>query len=205
MTAVMTVVTHPNRTRPRAELRNAIYQAALGLFRERGYAQTSVDDVVGAAGVAKGTFFNFFPTKLEVMKVYYAAIDIEVVRCREQMDPAAPTASLRTYAAAVEDILLREGRLMLDLLDLAMSDPAMRRIDEASGASDADEFATFLLQAQNRGLIGRAVDPVFASAALVDLWAGAIRAWLAHPASGALPVLFGWRVDLLFKGLEHHP
>lgn len=201
----MTEVTTSNRRRPRAELREAVYQAALSLFRERGYSQTSVDDVVSAAGVAKGTFFNFFPTKLEVMKAYYAAIDVEVARCRDQMDPAAPTASLRTYAAAVEDILLREGRLMLDLLALAMHDPEIRRIDEDSGAADADEFAIFLLQAKNRGLIGGAVDPVRASAALVDLWAGAVRAWLAHPVSGALPELFGWRVDLLFKGLEHRP
>ena len=167
MTMVMTVVIKANRSRPRAELRDAIYQAALMLFRERGYARTSVVDVVAAAGVAKGTLFNFYHTKLDVMKAYYAKVDLEVAHCREQMNPRSPTASLRAYAAAVEAILLREGRLMLELLDLAMSDPAMRRIDDDSGAADADEFAIFLVQAADLGLIDAAVDPVRASAALV--------------------------------------
>ena len=88
----MTAVTKTNRGRPRTELRGAIYQAALTLFREQGFARTSVDDVVAAAGVAKGTFFNFFPSKLGVMKAYYAAIDVEVADCRDRMDPAAPLA-----------------------------------------------------------------------------------------------------------------
>ena len=205
MTMVMTVVIKANRSRPRAELRDAIYQAALMLFRERGYARTSVDDVVAAAGVAKGTFFNFYPTKLDVMKAYYAKVDLDVAHCRQQMNPGSPTASLRAYAAAVEAILLREGRLMLELLDLAISDPAMRRIDDDSGAADADEFAIFLVQAADLGLIDAAVDPVRASAALVDLWAGAVRAWLAQPVAGSLADLFGWRVELLFQGMEPRP
>jgi len=203
MTTVMTVVTLSNRKRPRAELREAILAAALSLIGERGYARTSVDEIVAAAGVAKGTFFNFFPSKLDVMKAYYEGIDLEVARERSRMNPASPLKALRDYADGVEAILLREGRLMLELLDLAMSDPAMRRIDEDSGAADADEFASFLVLVRDLGLIGPCVDPVKASAALVDLWAGAIRNWLPHPAPGSLSRLFGERIDLLFHGLGY--
>lgn len=205
MTTVMTVVTNLNRKRPRAELREAIFTAALLLIQERGYDGASVDDIAAAAGVAKGTFFNFFPTKLDVMKAYYAGIDVEVVRLRAQMDAASPLEAFRTYADGVEAILLREGRLMLDLLDLAASDPDMRRIDEDSGAADADEFATYLASAQALGRIRANVDPVKASVVCVDLWAGAIRAWLLHPRSGSLGPLFGGRIDLLFFGLGYHP
>lgn len=201
----MTVVTNLNRKRPRAELREAIFTAALLLIQERGYDGASVDDIAAAAGVAKGTFFNFFPTKLDVMKAYYAGIDVEVVRLRAQMDAASPLEAFRTYADGVEAILLREGRLMLDLLDLAASDPDMRRIDEDSGAADADEFATYLASAQALGRIRANVDPVKASVVCVDLWAGAIRAWLLHPRSGSLGPLFGGRIDLLFFGLGYHP
>ena len=203
MTVVMTTVTKTNRGRPRTELRDAIYQAALTLFREQGFARTSVDDVVAAAGVAKGTFFNFFPSKLGVMKAYYAAIDVEVADCRDRMDPAAPLAALRAYAAEVEAILLREGDLMLELLQLILADAGMRRIDEESGAADADGFAAYLVNIQAMGRISASVDPVRTSAALVDLWAGAVRGWLAHPVAGALPEQFGWRVDLLFNGLGY--
>lgn len=205
MTAVMTTVTKSNRSRPRAELRDAIYQSALTLFREKGFARTSVDDVVAAAGVAKGTFFNFFPTKLDVMKDYYAAIDLEVARCRDRMDPAKPLEAMRAYAAEVEAILLREGDLMLDLLQLTLADAAMRRMDEDSGAADVDGFATYLSAIQTLGCVAQTIDPVRTSAALVDLWAGAVRVWLAHPVAGVLQEQFGWRVDLLFHGLEYRP
>jgi AcrR family transcriptional regulator len=199
----MTIVTKANRGRPRTELKHVIYEAALTLFRERGFARTSVDDVVAAAGVAKGTFFNFFPSKLDVMKAYYAAIDVEVADCRDRMEPAAPLAALRAYAAEVEAILLREGDLMLELLQLTLADAGMRRIDDDSGAADSDGFAAYLVNIQATGRISASVDPVRTSAALVDLWAGAIRGWLVHPVAGALPEQFGWRVDLLFNGMGY--
>src|SRR5947209_12661099 len=44
MTSVMTTVIRSNRGRPRSELRDAIYDFALGLFREQGFARTSVDE-----------------------------------------------------------------------------------------------------------------------------------------------------------------
>ena len=92
---------------------------------------------------------------------------------------------------------------MLDLLDLAMSEPAMRRIDTDSGAADADAFAAFLIVVRDLGLIDPSVDPVKASAVFIDLWAGAIRDWLRHPIAGTLGRLFGERIDLLFHGLGY--
>jgi TetR/AcrR family transcriptional repressor of nem operon len=40
-----------------------LMNAAMGLFRERGYADTAVDDLCRAAGVSKGTFFHYFASK----------------------------------------------------------------------------------------------------------------------------------------------
>jgi len=40
-----------------------IFEAAMRLFREQGYAETTVEQIVQAAGVAKGTFFTHFPSK----------------------------------------------------------------------------------------------------------------------------------------------
>ena len=45
------------------ERRDRLYEAALALFREQGYEATTVDQITRQAGVAKGTFFNYFPTK----------------------------------------------------------------------------------------------------------------------------------------------
>src|SRR5450755_4369219 len=55
------------RARRAAETRERIYQAALGLFAERGFAATTVEDITEAADVGKGTFFNYFPSKEHVL------------------------------------------------------------------------------------------------------------------------------------------
>ncbi|MCM2675462.1 FAD-dependent oxidoreductase [Shouchella plakortidis] len=41
--------------------------AALTLFREKGFDRTTVQEITTAARVAKGTFFNYFPTKESIM------------------------------------------------------------------------------------------------------------------------------------------
>lgn len=43
--------------------RNRIVEAATALMLERGYAATTVDDIVTTAGVAKGSFYHFFESK----------------------------------------------------------------------------------------------------------------------------------------------
>src|SRR5271170_3549381 len=55
------------RERRRVETRERLYQAALHLFAQRGYLETTVEDITEAADVGKGTFFNYFPTKEHVL------------------------------------------------------------------------------------------------------------------------------------------
>ncbi|SEO81770.1 TetR/AcrR family transcriptional regulator [Paenibacillus sp. OV219] len=44
-----------------------ISEAAFQLFSEKGFEETSVAEITQAAGVAKGTFFNYFATKEELL------------------------------------------------------------------------------------------------------------------------------------------
>lgn len=55
-----------------------IVQAAFQLFHEDGYNGTSIQDIVNAAGLPKGTFYNHFKSKellaLEILKQYSGLI-----------------------------------------------------------------------------------------------------------------------------------
>jgi len=55
------------RERRRAEIRERIIHAALRLFSDRGVTATTVEDITNAADVGKGTFFNYFPTKEDIL------------------------------------------------------------------------------------------------------------------------------------------
>lgn len=50
----------------REERRAQILIAALQVFADKGYHQTSVSDLVGAAGVARGTFYLYFEGKQQI-------------------------------------------------------------------------------------------------------------------------------------------
>lgn len=48
---------------PAVKSRTRILLAGLGVFREKGYTATTVDDLCHAAGVTKGSFFHHFESK----------------------------------------------------------------------------------------------------------------------------------------------
>ena len=50
-------------------MRDALVAAAFQLFLERGYEQTTVDDIVALAGVGRRSFFRYFPSKEDVVVV----------------------------------------------------------------------------------------------------------------------------------------
>jgi AcrR family transcriptional regulator len=55
------------RERKKAKTRAAIREHAMRLFREQGYAETTVDQIADAAEVSPSTFFRYFPTKEDVV------------------------------------------------------------------------------------------------------------------------------------------
>jgi AcrR family transcriptional regulator len=55
------------RQRKKDSSRRAIEDAAWELFAEKGYEETSVNDIAERADVAPRTFFRYFPTKEAVM------------------------------------------------------------------------------------------------------------------------------------------
>ena len=55
------------RERKKSETRQRLLEAAWRLFQEWGYEHTTVAQITEAADVGKGTFFNYFETKDEIV------------------------------------------------------------------------------------------------------------------------------------------
>jgi len=64
------------REEKKVEQRRAILDAAVALFRKRGYEQTRVQDIIARLRISEATFFNYFPTK-EALLYEFAVEDIE--------------------------------------------------------------------------------------------------------------------------------
>src|SRR5439155_20198300 len=58
------------RQRRSAEIRERLFRAALNLFGQNGFTETTVEDNTNAADVGKGTFFNYFPSKDHILLAF---------------------------------------------------------------------------------------------------------------------------------------
>lgn len=61
------------RERKKLKTREAIQREAMRLFTKQGYEETTIEQIAAAADISEGTFFNYFPTKEDV--VLYDAFD----------------------------------------------------------------------------------------------------------------------------------
>jgi AcrR family transcriptional regulator len=69
-TAGATIPTSDRRQRRSAETRERLFRSALELFAQKGFAETTVEDITEAADVGKGTFFNYFPSKDHILLAF---------------------------------------------------------------------------------------------------------------------------------------
>lgn len=67
-----------------------LYECALALFREKGYDNVSVDEIVKKAGTAKGTFYVHFSSKGDIISEMFREYDKKYIEFEEAVDPALP-------------------------------------------------------------------------------------------------------------------
>jgi AcrR family transcriptional regulator len=77
----------------REKTRNRLIESALGVFAEKGPDAPLIDDFIAAAGVARGTFYNYFRTTAELLSAVAGESSDEVLGVidplvREVHDPA---------------------------------------------------------------------------------------------------------------------
>jgi len=102
----------------KAERRQQILSHARDVFARRGYHAAKIDDIVAAAGVARGTFYLYFEDKRgifeEIVDRTFGRLGAAVVR----VDTEHPS---RTVAAQIEENIRRIVHALLE-------DPATTKI-----------------------------------------------------------------------------
>src|SRR5713226_1359851 len=62
--------TTSRRQRRSADIRDRLFHASLQLFAQKGFLETTVEDITEAADDGKGTFFNYFPSKDHILLAF---------------------------------------------------------------------------------------------------------------------------------------
>jgi AcrR family transcriptional regulator len=173
------------RERHRTETRDRLYRAALALFAERGFLETTVEDITEAADVGKGTFFNYFPTKEHILAEFGGQRTAAVERALQQA---------RLTKGPVLDVF-RE--LVGDAVGQADKSPALLRAIFAAHASCTSVreelvkrshvgrrmLAQIFLLAQERGEIRRDIPAVDLARMIQRIFMGVTMSWAIKPDS----------------------
>lgn len=77
--------------RKRATSRSELEHAAFELFAERGFDDTTVDDIARAAGIGRRTFFNYFDSKNDVV---WGDFDAQLAGMRTRLEAGDSGAAL---------------------------------------------------------------------------------------------------------------
>ncbi|MDT7842211.1 TetR family transcriptional regulator [Streptomyces justiciae] len=155
-------------------MRDALVAAAFQLFLERGYEQTTVDDIVALAGVGRRSFFRYFPSKEDVVfpdhersladvTEFLAAGDdaddpvlrvCEAVRLVLRMYTENPTFSVQRYRLTKKVPGLRAYELsVVWRYERAFAEYLRRRLAGRRGGSlQADVVAAAVAAAHNNAL-----------------------------------------------------
>ncbi len=129
----------------KAERRQQILNAARDVFARRGYHAAKIDEIVAAAGIARGTFYLYFEDKRaifeEIVDRTIARLGMAIVRV--DLRPSAGTVAdqVRENIRRIVHILLEDRATTKILLSDALGvDPAFDR----KLLSLYDEMATLL-------------------------------------------------------------
>jgi AcrR family transcriptional regulator len=89
-----------------AQMIAEVEAVALGLFDERGFADVTVDEIAGAAGISSRTFYRYFPSKEDILQVRIERrSDALRSALAARPDGEPPLLSLRV---ALEEVLTNE-------------------------------------------------------------------------------------------------
>lgn len=118
--------------------------AALELFEERGYENTTVDDIAERAGVGRTTFFRAFGSKEDVIFPHHEQLQVAV---RSRLAAGTPQTAALTVVEAARLVLvhyLDEGDVARVRYRLTSTVPALRQREIAGMQAYQRLFREFI-------------------------------------------------------------
>lgn len=153
-------------------------EAALTLFDENGYEQTTVDDITRRAGVSRATFFRHFRSKEDVV---FPDHDRLLEQVRERLLNSSHATALVAVSDTVRIVLhhyLSEGELARRRYALTSTVPALRDREIVSVARYQRLFREFISDWMGEQSESAALRAELMAASVVSAHNHVLRRWL---------------------------
>lgn len=188
------------RERKRTRTRLMIQTEALRLFGEKGYAQTTVEEIADAAAISPRTFFRYFPSKEDaVIWDEYDPLVLELVEARPDDEPLA-----ETFRSVIRETLgglqRHDPERLLARVRLSVTVPELRaRLLEEQ--SHGIELLATLLATKRKAPVDDLTLRITGSALLAAVFV-ALDLWQTDDGKSDLLALLDQSTDALAEGMR---
>lgn len=166
----------------RANSKNRILEAGAGIIHLKGYHNTGIQEILQAAGVPKGSFYNYFSNKedfgLQIID-YFTGFFSSISKPIQENPAFSPLEKTKKILELFMDLFKSKdfaygcpiGNLAQEMGDLS---PKFREKLKSALENMVDTYSGILVEAQTQGEISSQLDVNKAAYFLVSSWHGAL-------------------------------
>lgn len=157
------------------EARRTILQTASEVFAEKGYRESTMDDVAKRLGVSKGAVYQYFASKDELFQVLCGAAAKKLEDLlRSSFSDSGLRESAERYMHAELDRVEGKQTLMFEAFAEAPRNPALNKVVRDNYVACLNVLVAFLDGLKEAGRISRRVDSDSAAKFLIALRHGVV-------------------------------
>ncbi|HLK67414.1 MAG TPA: TetR/AcrR family transcriptional regulator [Bryobacteraceae bacterium] len=160
-------------------VRTAIWDAATDLFAEKGYDETTIDDIAKRAGVSRRSFFRYFTSKSDLMAygaIGYAGYLTEAIRACPAGCPLSEVFRRTVFQVAEQCAAHPRTR---KIMEIAAKYPAAKEAQQ-SRTAELQERVEAAFARHVAGQNGEDLTPHVVTGLTLSVLAVIFRAWFEH-------------------------
>ena len=197
-----------------AATRDALLDAALGVFRDRGVAHTSLEEIAAAAGMTRGAVYWHFKDKADLFTALCERVQLPMEAMLAVAGETRQEDPLDTVRTLAIDCLTR---LASDPRTQAVFDVIFHKCEFAAGMASVAErqnmacdgclvnVERLLKQAVALGQLPRDTDTRLAARCMNAFMVGVMHEWVQRPDAYDLRRAAPKMVDMFLAGLREEP
>ncbi|MCP1309531.1 TetR/AcrR family transcriptional regulator [Paenibacillus tyrfis] len=191
------------RASRKQELKERIFTQSIKLFKEKGFDNVTVEEITQACGIAKGTFYNYFPKK-EAVLLHLAVSQLESVHETIQNNKNMP--DLRQQLLHLFSNLFHQYAEQPDMVRLVVSE--MMRADMFINAEMRiierfrQALAALIEDAKGKGQLTTQAASEDIAAVLTGVYFNSLMIWLSAGTDVIqIETLFQRHFDIVWEGI----
>jgi len=184
------------------ERKQQLVDAAIVLFAERGYSATRILDICDRAGVAKGLFYWYFPTKLDLFSELVRSMRHQLRRSQAEAMSTDADAVTRIHEGAAASVrFMAEHATYFSLVEVERADPAIADALRAGSGVYLDDVTALIREAQATGHVMDA-DPELLALGVLGAVSSFSNAWRSGRIDQSADELAGFVADWVTRALR---